>query len=786
MQPDRLAFLFPDGLPSALTELDLDDASEATVEAVGAAFQDTLDEFEDDDPDPDDEFGAELGADEFGADAFGERDLRTIVDGVIARQILLDDPPQVWAAVRRMESAGLDREEMFDEIAQVLMPSLERLVAGTATDLSDYVASLDQLPMAPSGDIRTAFLEALTAGPVEYDELFREVAAAVGLELTLPAAERALDTVFEDLADRDLVEVILTAMGDTVVSPLVEIAGATFTTRRAGDNALPVLPDLVALNYLGDDLRTTSGVELEREFVDGVEQLVADEPWLAGLGDHVALTVTKGRIEVSAAARDVEDVGDLGDVGAVGDVGAAAAEVRAVYDLHAAADDLPTPLSHLVLGLLARDPDWFGSPRPPLGALVSRAGLELRGDQVAHTPEMWRADYLFGCMARLSHEFGHEGADFRAALSVVDAFIQLIEGKPVDLPVLREVLEVLSDEEMRSLVGDALLLERVPDAPALVRTFADRLRRAASRSAHKVAAAMLAALAAERAGEPLQALDLLREAVAADPRDEAAADRLAWTLSDHGQAADARVTWNRAGLISSADLEVLPSAASAVRPLLARNDPCWCGSGRKYKVCHLRIADVPALADRFAWVQNKPLAYLARRGGSVYHDLEAAAREFASADAGSRRAALIHPLVFDVVLHEFGWEKRFLAERGALLPDDERALVATWVEVPRSVYQVEALLDGRTQLRDLRTDAPVEIGDSLSDRAAVGSLLCARVLPDGGGGYRLRPDGVVRVPRVHQEQIVSLVEKASVDRGMPLLRAAGQWQRAGAPGELPV
>jgi hypothetical protein len=24
------------------------------------------------------------------------------------------------------------------------------------------------------------------------------------------------------------------------------------------------------------------------------------------------------------------------------------------------------------------------------------------------------------------------------------------------------------------------------------------------------------------------------------------------------------------------------------RPKVGRNDPCWCGSGKKYKQCHLR------------------------------------------------------------------------------------------------------------------------------------------------------------------------------------------------------
>jgi hypothetical protein len=27
--------------------------------------------------------------------------------------------------------------------------------------------------------------------------------------------------------------------------------------------------------------------------------------------------------------------------------------------------------------------------------------------------------------------------------------------------------------------------------------------------------------------------------------------------------------------------------AATVRPKLGRNEPCWCGTGKKYKACHL-------------------------------------------------------------------------------------------------------------------------------------------------------------------------------------------------------
>ena len=35
-------------------------------------------------------------------------------------------------------------------------------------------------------------------------------------------------------------------------------------------------------------------------------------------------------------------------------------------------------------------------------------------------------------------------------------------------------------------------------------------------------------------------------------------------------------------------------------PMLGRNDRCWCGSGKKYKQCHLSSDDRKRLADRSA------------------------------------------------------------------------------------------------------------------------------------------------------------------------------------------
>ncbi|MCS6798064.1 MAG: SEC-C metal-binding domain-containing protein, partial [Myxococcota bacterium] len=43
---------------------------------------------------------------------------------------------------------------------------------------------------------------------------------------------------------------------------------------------------------------------------------------------------------------------------------------------------------------------------------------------------------------------------------------------------------------------------------------------------------------------------------------------------------------------------VRPATVRRDRPRLGRNDPCHCGSGKKYKNCHMRQDDAGAAADR--------------------------------------------------------------------------------------------------------------------------------------------------------------------------------------------
>lgn len=39
-------------------------------------------------------------------------------------------------------------------------------------------------------------------------------------------------------------------------------------------------------------------------------------------------------------------------------------------------------------------------------------------------------------------------------------------------------------------------------------------------------------------------------------------------------------------------LGAAPQEDAGLPPLVGRNEPCWCGSGKKYKKCHLQQDDL--------------------------------------------------------------------------------------------------------------------------------------------------------------------------------------------------
>ena len=420
--------------------------------------------------------------------------------------------------------------------------------------------------------------------------------------------------------------------------------------------------------------------------------------------------------------------------------------LRAVYDEEVEEVWLPVPAEDLVLGLQFEDAGSFAEPRLPLSELAAAAGLEVRGTEAAHEESVWYHRSHGQRTWRVLHEIGDDRSLSEWILGILvladiaagadPAMVAEVSGHGEPLAA-RQVLEFLVDDEVLRVVANELFDGPDPDGAERARPFVDLLVAAADRPEDTGVARLLAALQAERVGELVTAEAHLEVGIAADPSSGLLVDRLAWYASDRGDAARAARLWRslpRRGSID-AQLATLEPMLARTEARSGRNDPCWCGSGRKYKLCHLGATETPPLPDRVGWLCRKAVNFLERYGPTAEDDVFAIATARAADpdDTNSIADAFADPIVMDLALTEGGWFERFLEERGRLLPDDELLLAQSWVLVERTVYEVREVRPGESvDLRDLRTGDQLTVRErTFSQETRPGTLVCARAVPDG-------------------------------------------------------
>ncbi|MGH3787783.1 MAG: SEC-C domain-containing protein, partial [Pseudonocardiaceae bacterium] len=237
----------------------------------------------------------------------------------------------------------------------------------------------------------------------------------------------------------------------------------------------------------------------------------------------------------------------------------------------------------------------------------------------------------------------------------------------------------------------------------------------------------------ERLADIPQAEAAYHAAESLDPQWSPALVDLARYANDRGDAARGLALLRRAGAPPDHVLvEVLEHFQAMPRLDIGRNQPCWCGSGRKYKKCHLHNEQLP-LEQRAAWLYQKAGMFLLDgpwRGAVI--DAAGVRAQFAEAP-DAMPGALGDPLVIDAVLFEGGAFAEFVTTRGVLLPDDERSLAEQWLLIDRSVYEIEHVrrAAGFT-MRDVRTGDVHQVRErTASQTLKTGALICARVVPAG-------------------------------------------------------
>lgn len=262
----------------------------------------------------------------------------------------------------------------------------------------------------------------------------------------------------------------------------------------------------------------------------------------------------------------------------------------------------------------------------------------------------------------------------------------------------------------------------------------------------------------ERLGGVEEAEGELRAALALDPEHPLILEDLGRFASDRGDADHALRLLRRAGVPRDDSLvEVLEAHRTPAASAVGRNDPCWCGSGRKRKQCHRDGGPALPIEARSGWLVAKTADYL-QQGPHRQLVLRLAMARAEPLGDGALLDALSDPFVHDVALAEAGAYRDFLAERGALLPEDERAVLEQWALVERSLYDVvEVDPDRGLRLRDVRTGDRHEVTERTASRSLrPGDLVCTRVVPVGEQLQLV--GGVEPVPLHLRDTVIELLD----------------------------
>lgn len=450
----------------------------------------------------------------------------------------------------------------------------------------------------------------------------------------------------------------------------------------------------------GDDLIPGQG------FV--AQYITGPDGWLAGFaaGDLLAARLCDGALELSASKLVPPGPGAARVAEACA---SAAGEALEGYGRGLTATPFRA-LHEVLISLLFTEREVFASPQPPLGRSLREIGLETFAGSVGVRGTSWNLSRL----SPLSHA---------EAVAGTKATGLLLDPAPLADQKARQALEYLtSSPAVTAFVGG-----EVERRTAQGTDLGDRLARiadVAQSPPERSAAWFLKAREAEGGGNSVAAETLIRHALAEQPR-------LTGALKDAAEYAvcrgDARAADGYLRQVDHPSSNVLRAALGRLlvppKTATARNQPCPCGSGRKYKMCCLGKETHP-LADR-AEALYALLATHAQRPAYTETLGVLIARSGAT-----EQAAL---LCIDLLLTNCGGTDRFLRLRGGWLRDDERELIESWREIPMGAFEVRDSSRGAgVTIRALPGGEPFFLKDRLfSSSARRLDLFIGRILHDG-------------------------------------------------------
>ena len=296
----------------------------------------------------------------------------------------------------------------------------------------------------------------------------------------------------------------------------------------------------------------------------------------------------------------------------------------------------PHLLTDIVFGTCIDLPESFRRPLPPLTDLVAEAGLARHGDWLAPGGFDFDQHFLDLQVNRLMerHELTRDEAlSFLVLLrlrervsEVIDAIVDSQPGEQAAVQSVRSLEQATAEGLDGHSVASSLPILAEPylarafltealgyqdqGAPGLS-LMVDGLAAYSPRSV-RPALRWLEAKAYERMGQISRAEECLIAAEKLDPNWSPVLLDLARYASDRGDAARGLALLERAAPEEEDPLlqEILTAFLPTPGPVVGRNDPCWCGSGRKFKQCHLYRPAARPLDERAAWLYQKAARFL--------------------------------------------------------------------------------------------------------------------------------------------------------------------------------
>jgi hypothetical protein len=537
-----------------------------------------------------------------------------------------------------------------------------------------------------------------------------------------------------------------------------------FTTEESKRNALGVIPDFVALGFdMDDELPLSSGGHLRNDMSDELgsdrDDFVGPPGWLkdATPGQVLALSWHDGVatlvVNPSLSSGEKEQH----------------ALLASFEFLHE--DGIMTDITQVILDALCRDRTLFRSPVVPIAELFQRAGIECDGEWLTRQGEAAEPPgviYRRNLIAELAERYDFDRCCTSEFEFVLEAWSQSVlrEPRPADIPAVARALAhgTVFAAFVEYVLGDD------EEGSSFLESFASSIAGLSGKLG--APGHLLLAANAERDGRTLQAERLVKLAVSTDGSFAPALRELAWYETDRGHFSTAISLLRRAGFEDGDpaidDLQELLALSS---PTAERNDPCPCGSGRKFKACCLVHPNLSVQAIRQV-LHHKIMRF------AFQPQREQRTREIfvtAMSYADEERVEGFTPLLLELATYNTEALTAFEIARGPLLPDAEQSLVRAWLGSRRSLWQVLEVTPGASmRLRDACTGEEVDVLEkTASTTLLIGDYVYLRLMQEGSAW--VIESEVLLVPVQHRGLLLEVLDEG----GDPLDIAAWMGQMFG-------